>query len=87
MVAVTPVRLGEPCGRLLRTYGWGMKFGGARLPNVQNRSEAHRACRTHVMHSLVAPVEPWLLFMTSPSNVAPTASTARRADRPNVIRS
>ena len=87
MVAVTPVRLGEPCGRLFAYIVWGMKFGGARLPNVQNRSEAHRACRTHVRYSLVAPAEPWLLFMTSPSNVAHTASTARRADRPTVIRS
>jgi len=51
MVAVTPVRLGEPCGRLA--------FGGARLPSVQNPSETYMTFRTHVTHYLVAPAEPW----------------------------
>jgi hypothetical protein len=83
MVAVTPVRSG--CAGVLRTETYGDEIWWARLPNVQSRSEANMACRTHVMHYLAAPGEPWFLFTTSPSNVAHTASTARRSDRPNVI--
>jgi len=61
MVAVTPVRLGEPSGRFLRSaFGvWRSAFGGARLPNVQETSEAPMAYLAYLMDYLVTPAEPW----------------------------
>ena len=57
MVAVTPVRSGEPYGRLFASGR--VAFGGARLLNVRKTSEAQMVFLRHVIHYLAASAEAW----------------------------